>query len=143
MRGWRTISTTAVFGACMLALAARAAELPTVQDGKWVLKGKVNGEPHETTLCGNPLDKVAAAIAAARDMEQLGCRVRVASPVPRTTSVVVDCPADRASADGSRRVTKGTTELTVNSGSMHSVMIDLRRAGHHETVDAERVGACD
>jgi len=57
--------------------------------------------------------------------------------------VVVDCPADRASADGSRRVRKGITELTVNSGSMQSVMIDLRREGHHETVDAERVGACE
>jgi len=56
---------------------------------------------------------------------------------------VVDCPADRASADGSRRVRKGITELTVNSGSMQSVMIDLRREGHHETVDAERVGACE
>ncbi len=125
-----------------LVLAARAA-LPVVQDGKWILKSKLDGRPHEVTMCGNPLTKVAAAIAAARETEQLGCSVNVATPVPRATSVVVDCPADRISADGSRRVSKGRTELTVSAASMQWVMIDFRRSGHHETVDAERVGACD
>lgn len=119
------------------------AALPTVQDGQWLLKSKLNGEPHETEICGNPLTKVAAAIAAAQQTEKLGCSVRIASPVPRTVSVVVDCPADRVSEDGTRRVRKGVTELTVNSGSMQSVMIDLRRDGHRETVDAERVGNCN
>jgi len=141
MRSSRALQGVIFFvSGCALAAAA---ELPTVQQGKWVLKSKVNGQPHETQICGNPLDKVAAAIAAARDTEKLGCRVEVRSPVPRTTSVVVDCPADRSNEDGSRRVRKGTSELTVNSASMQSVMIDLRREGRHETVDAERVGACD
>lgn len=130
--------------AVLLAVAslARGADLPTVQPGEWVLKSKLNGEPHESRLCGNPLERVAAAIAAARETEKLGCRVSVVSPVPRTTNVVVDCPADRASDDGARRVRKGVTRLNVNAASMQSVWIDLRRAGHRETIDAERVGDC-
>ena len=130
--------------AVLLAVAslARGADLPTVQPGEWVLKSKLNGEPHESRLCGNPLERVAAAIAAARETEKLGCRVSVVSPVPRTTDVVVDCPADRASDDGSRRVRKGVTQLNVNAASMQSVWIDLRRPGHRETIDAERVGDC-
>jgi len=119
------------------------AALPIVQPGQWVLKGKVDGQPRETKICGNPLDKVAAAIAAARETEKLGCSVRIETPVPRTVNVAVECPADRASADGSRRVRKGTVELSVNAASMHSVWIDLRRAGHRETVNAERVGDCN
>jgi hypothetical protein len=118
------------------------ADLPTLQSGEWVLKSKLNGQPHESRLCGNPLGRVAAAIAAARETEQLGCSVRITSPVPRTTNVVVDCPSDRASADGSRRVRKGVAELNVNAASMQSVWIDLRRAGYRETVEAERVGDC-
>ena len=86
--------------------------------------------------------EIIKAIAAARETEKLGCSVHVASPVPRTTNVVVDCPADRASDDGSRRVRKGVTELNVNAASMQSVWIDLRRAGRRESVDAERVGDC-
>lgn len=119
------------------------AALPTVQPGAWILKSKVNGQRHETKICGNPLDKVAAAIAAARESEKLGCSVRIETPVPRTVNVAVDCPADRASADGTRHVRKGTIELSVNAASMQSVWIDLRRAGHRETVDAERVGDCN
>ena len=64
-------SVRILLAACLLAAGAALAaggELPTVQSGKWILKSKVNGAPHQTTLCGNPLDKVAAAIAAARDM---------------------------------------------------------------------------
>ena len=130
--------------AVLLAAAsfAHGAELPAVQPGEWVLRSKLNGQPHESRLCGNPLERVAAAIAAARETEKLGCSVHVASPVPRTTNVVVDCPADRASDDGSRRVRKGVTELNVNAASMQSVWIDLRRAGRRESVDAERVGDC-
>jgi hypothetical protein len=130
--------------AVLLATAtlAHGAELPSLQQGEWVLKSKVNGQPHESRLCGNPLDRVAAAIAAARETEKLGCSVRVASPVPRTTNVVVDCPADRASEDGSRRVRKGVAELNVNAASMRSVWIDLRRPGRRETIEAERVGDC-
>jgi len=130
--------------AVLLAAAPFAhAALPTVQHGAWVLKSKVNGHRHETKICGNPLDKVAAAIAAARESEKLGCSVRIETPVPRTVNVAVDCPADRASADGTRHVRKGTVELNVNAASMQSVWIDLRRAGHRETVDAERVGDCN
>ena len=125
-----------------MASLARGADLPAVQPGEWVLKSKLNGEPHESRMCGNPLDRVAAAIAAARESEKLGCSVRVDSHVPRTTNVTVDCPADRASDDGARRVRKGVTELNVNAASMQSVWIDLRRAGHRETIDAERVGDC-
>ena len=133
-----------ILPAALLAVAslARGADLPIVQSGEWVLKSKLNGEPHESRLCGNPLERVAAAIAAARETEKLGCRVSVVSPVPRTTDVVVDCPADRASDDGSRRVRKGVTQLNVNAASMQSVWIDLRRPGHRETIDAERVGDC-
>ena len=130
--------------AVLLAAAPFAhAALPTVQPGQWVLKSKVNGQRHETRICGNPLDKVAAAISAARETEKLGCSVRIETPVPRTVNVAVDCPADRASADGTHRVRKGTVELSVNAASMQSVWIDLRRAGHRETVDAERVGDCN
>ena len=111
--------------------AAAHAGLPTVQPGKWVLRGKVNGAPHEVTICGNPLDKVAEAIAAAREREKAGCHVTQRTPVPRTVSVVVECPG------------RERAELTINSGSMQSVMIDMRRAGRVETLDAERVGACD
>jgi hypothetical protein len=123
------------------AFAARAA-LPAVQQGEWVLKSKVGGQPHESRLCGNPLDRVAAAIDAARAAEQLGCSVRIDAPVPRSVNVAVDCPADRASADGARRLRKGVTELSVNAASMQSVWIDLRRDGRRETIDAERVGDC-
>jgi hypothetical protein len=135
-----------LLGALLFAAGAPLAaggELPTVQSGKWLLKSKLNGAPHETTLCGNPLDKVAAAIAAARETEALGCSVRVTSPVPRATRVVVECPATRVSADGLRRVSKGRSELTVSAVSMQAVMIDLWRPGHHESVAAQRVGACD
>jgi len=131
--------------ALLLALAAvpvAHAALPVVQRGEWVLKSKVDGRPHEARLCGNPLDKVALAIAAAREAEMLGCSVRVENPVPRTVSVSVDCPADRTSADGAHRVRKGSIWLSVNAASMQSVWIDLRRAGHHETIDAERTGDC-
>jgi hypothetical protein len=69
--------------------------------------------------------------------------VRVDSHVPRSTNVIVDCPADRASDDGARRVRKGVTELNVNAASMQSVWIDLRRSGRRETVEAERVGDCE
>ena len=89
--------------AVLLAAAPFAhAALPAVQPGQWVLKSKINGQPHETKICGNPLDKVAAAIAAARETEKLGCSVRIETPVPRTVNVAVDCPADRASADGTQ-----------------------------------------
>jgi hypothetical protein len=132
-----------LLSAVLLAAAPLAhAALPTVQQGEWVLKSKVNGQPRESRLCGNPLDKVAAAIDAARETEKLGCSVRIDSHVPRTVNVVVDCPADRASGDGARRVRKGVTALSVNAASMQSVWIDLRREGHHETVDAERMGDC-
>jgi hypothetical protein len=122
---------------------AAAGDLPVLQSGKWMVKGKVDGQSYESTLCGNPLDRVAAAIAAARDMEKLGCRVEIRSPVPRTTSVRVDCPADRSSAGGAQRVPKGSSELLVNAASMQSVTIELWREGRHETVDADRVGECD
>jgi len=121
----------------LVALAALAAAtavygaLPLVQPGKWVLKSRADGEARETTLCGSPLDKVAEAIAAAHEREKSGCRVTVREPVPRTTSVLVECP-DREKS-----------ELTVNSPSMQAVTIDMWRAGRHETVDAERVGACE
>jgi hypothetical protein len=141
MRCARILLGAFLYAAC--AMLAAGGELPKVQSGKWILKSRLNGAPHETTICGNPLDKVAAAIAAARDMEKLGCRVVVRQPVPRATSLVVECPAERVSADGSRRVSKGRTELTVSAASMQAVMIDLWRPGHHETVDAGRVGACD
>ncbi len=129
--------------AVLLAAASAArADLPTVQHGEWVLRSKLNGQPHESRVCGNPLERVAAAIAAARETEKLGCSVRVDSHVPRSTNVVVDCPADRASDDGTHRVRKGVTELNVNAASMQSVWIDLRRPGRRETIDAERVGDC-
>jgi hypothetical protein len=132
------------FLAAVLLVAASPAHaaLPTVQQGEWVLKSKVDGQPRESRLCGNPLDRVAAAIDAAREAEKLGCGVRIDAHVPRTVNVVVDCPADRASADGARRVRKGVTELSVNAASMQSVWIDLRRDGRRETIDAERVGDC-
>lgn len=117
--------------AALLAAASAHAALPIVQSGRWVLKSKVNGTPHEATLCGNPLDRVAQAIAAARARQQSGCVVTVREPVPRSMSVVVECPG------------REKTELTVNAASMQSVMIDLRRGGHHENIDAERVGACE
>jgi hypothetical protein len=141
MRSGRILVGAFLFAAG--AALAASSELPTVQSGKWILKSKLDGKPHEVTMCGNPLDKVAAAIAAARDTEKLGCSVVVRQPVPRATSVVVECQADRVSADGSRRVSKGKTELTVSAASMQWVMIDFRRSGHHETIDAARVGACD
>ena len=126
------MSARIVVALAALAAAATAyAGLPNVQPGKWLLKSKVNGEPHEATICGNPLDKVAEAIAAAHEREKSGCRVTVREPVPRTTSVLVECPDQEKS------------ELTVNSASMQAVTIDMWRAGRHETVDAERVGACD
>ncbi|HXZ53231.1 MAG TPA: hypothetical protein VEH51_14645 [Burkholderiales bacterium] len=126
------MSARVVVALAALAAAASAyAALPVVQPGKWVLKSKANGQSQETTLCGNPLDKVAEAIAAAHEREKSGCRVTVREPVPRTTSVRVECP-DREKS-----------ELTVNSASMQSVTIDMWRAGRHETVDAERVGACE
>ncbi len=129
--------------AVLLAMASLArADLPAVQRGEWLLKSRLNGEPHQSRLCGNPLDRVAAAIAAARESEKLGCSVRIDSHVPRTTNVTVDCPADRVSDDGARRVRKGVTELNVNAASMQSVWIDLRRAGQRESIDAERVGDC-
>lgn len=126
------MSARALLGALLLAgVAAAHGALPIVQPGKWVLKSKVDGTPHEVTICGNPLDKVVAAIAAAHEQEKRGCRVTVREPVPRTMSVVVECP------------NRDKSELTVNSGSMQSVMIDLRRGGRHENIDAERVGACE
>ncbi|HXZ93036.1 MAG TPA: hypothetical protein VEG36_09160 [Burkholderiales bacterium] len=117
--------------AALAAAATAYAALPVVQPGKWLLKSRANGEARETTICGSPLDKVAEAIVAAREREKSGCRVTVREPVPRTTSVLVECP-DREKS-----------ELTVNSASTQSVTIELWRAGRHETVDAERVGACD
>ncbi len=117
--------------AALAAAASTYAALPVVQPGKWVLKSRTNGESQETTLCGNPLDKVAEAIAAAREREKSGCRVTVREPVPRTTSVRVECPD------------KDVSELTVNSASMQAVTIDMWRAGRHETIDAERIGACE
>ena len=126
------MSARVVAALAALTVAASAyAALPVVQPGKWVLKSKANGQSQETTLCGNPLDKVAAAIAAAREREKSGCRVTVREPVPRSTSVRVECPG------------KDASELTVNSASMQAVTIDMWRAGRRETVDAERVGACD
>jgi hypothetical protein len=148
---WRKIEATQepelrlrLLPAVLLAAASLArADLPAVQRGEWVLKSKLNGTLHQSRMCGNPLERVAAAIAAARESETLGCSVRVDSHVPRSTNVIVDCPADRASDDGARRVRKGVTELNVNAASMQSVWIDLRRAGHRETIDAERVGDCE
>jgi len=117
------------------ALAAPLAQaaLPAVQRGEWVLKSKLDGQPHETRMCGNPLDKVAAAIAAVRGAERLGCSVRVEYPVPRTVNVSVECPSGRA----------GSSWLSVNAASMQSVWIELRRAGRRESIHAERVGDCD
>lgn len=130
--------------AIVLAAATSFAQaaLPIVQPGAWTLKSKVDGQLHESRMCGDPLERVAAAIAAAHAAETLGCRVRIDSPVPRTTDVVVDCPADRASADGTRHVHRGVSELSVNAASMQSVWIDLRRGARHETIEAERVGDC-
>jgi hypothetical protein len=118
----------------LIAAAAPLAQaaLPAVQRGEWVLKSKVDGRPHEARMCGNPLDKVAAAIAAARGAEKLGCSVRVENPVPRTVNVSVDCPAGRGRS----------TWLSVNAASMQSVWIELRRGARRESVHAERVGDC-
>lgn len=128
--------------ALVAAVPAAHASLPAVQRGEWVLKSKVGGRPHEARLCGNPLDRVAAAIAAAREAEKLGCSVRVEQPQPRTVNVSVDCPADRVSADGAHRVHKGSVWLGVNAASMQSVWIDFRRDGRHETIEARRTGDC-
>lgn len=139
MKAIRCLFTAAALAA---AVPAAHAALPAVQRGEWVLKSKVDGRPHEARLCGNPLDRVAAAIAAAREAEKLGCSVRVEQPQPRTVNVSVDCPADRASADGAHRVRRGSVWLGVNAASMQSVWIDLRRDGRHETIEAQRTGDC-
>ena len=132
------------FAAAALAAAVPVAHaaLPVVQRGEWILKSKVDGRPHEARLCGNPLDRVAAAIAAAHEAGKLGCRVSIEQPQPRTVNVSVDCPADRVSADGAHRVRKGSVWLGINAASMRSVWIDLRRDGRHESIHAERTGEC-
>lgn len=142
MRRNSALALLPLAAALAAAVPVAHAGLPAVQRGEWVLKSKVDGRPHEARLCGNPLDRVAAAIAAAREAEKLGCNVRIERPQPRTVNVSVDCPADRVSSDGAHRVRRGSVWLGVNAASMQSVWIDLRRGGRHETIEAQRLGDC-
>ncbi len=118
--------------------------LPAVQPGLWKIKVNRNGNENQTDHCGDPLENIAREISQAPSVRDLGCESRASSSAARSYSMVVDCPADRVSADGSRSVKKGQTTLSVTSPTQQSVTVSVSstQSGLRETMQGVRVGNC-
>jgi hypothetical protein len=118
--------------------SSAAGAMPTVPNGLWKIRGNINGTDSESEICGNPLNRILESIQPA---QSLGCTNQITSPRPNTTKLIVDCAADRAAADGSARVSKGRTEVTIILRSPQSFTMEAIRSGgsYRETADATRV----
>jgi len=125
--------------------ALNAPVLPTVQHGLWKLKVNQNGNESQSEYCGDPLERVADEVAQIASAQQLGCTARTASSAPRNFSVIVDCPDDRVSADGGRRIQKGQASLSLVSPTPQSFTLNMQATSrnYRESVQGVRVGNCD
>jgi hypothetical protein len=123
---------------------AGAPPLPNMMDGRWSLAVTVNGRSEQREECGDPLAMVKQQVSELAAVEELGCSARTASSGARNFSLVVDCPADRVDANGSRFVRKGQATLIVTSPTPQSFSMTAAAPAmnYRETVDAVRVGDC-
>jgi len=116
--------------------AGAAATFPKVQAGLWKVKPE-NGSGHE--VCGDPFERWADGVAQART---LGCTVQFTSPAPRTTKLLVDCPASRTDGNG-RNVHKGRGEMTFVMASPVGFTVEIRSVdGAREFATFTRAGGC-
>lgn len=120
--------------------------LPTLQRGSWKLNININGNTTLSDYCGDPLEWISQYVSEDLDAARnFGCTVRTTFSAPGSYRIVVDCPSDGVSENGSRRVQKGRTELNVFSPSAQSITYDFTRtAGNsRQIVQGTRVGSCN
>jgi hypothetical protein len=126
------------------AAPASAPALPTVQRGLWKLKSNHNGSESQSDHCGDPLENFAMQLRQISQVQKMGCTARTASSAPRNFSMIVDCPTDWVSADGSQSRKKGQTNMSLDSPTPQSFTMNLRSTSSdvRETVQGVRVGSC-
>jgi hypothetical protein len=118
------------------AAPAATPTFPRVEPGLWKVK-RETGSEHE--VCGDPFEQWADGVAQSR---QLGCTVQFTSPAPRTTKLLVDCPASRGDGNG-RNVHKGRGEMTFVLSSPVGFTLEVKSLdGQREYATFTRAGGC-
>jgi hypothetical protein len=119
--------------------------LPAVERGLWKLKIDINGKARQEDYCGDPLGSIASDLSGTSAMGSLGCGVHSTTPSPRAVNMVIECPDDRVSKDGSTSVRKGRTDLSLAAPSPTSFTLRVRRTadGYRQTIEGKRVGNCE
>ena len=110
--------------------AASAQQLPDLQPGKWKLSGM-----NDATTCGHPLKSTYDEIAQFAKLREMGCKVDVNNPKPRSVAVIVACPADS-------KLGKVDTAFTISSPNPQSFTIDTSLKGKRNTLNGVRIGEC-
>lgn len=122
-----------------------AHKLPAMQRGLWKLTASVNGDATQSERCGDPLEDVSAYLSRVNESSKLGCTVRTTSASPRSLSLMIDCPGDRVSEDGSRSVRKARASIAFDSPSAQSFTFNAERTDDNwrESLRGVRVGNCE
>jgi len=125
------------------AIAGSQPEVPAVQRGLWKLSGSFGDGPTPSEYCGDPLEALTKDLGRAHELHSLGCSIRTTSTAPRHFNVIRDCPADRVSADGSRRIQKGRVSIDVTAPTQQSFTIRTEGvASTPQVLRGTRIGDC-
>lgn len=120
---------------------AGASFIPDVQPGRWKVRVTSDKRTRENETCGDPIDGFRREVREYAANTRWGCTMGATATGPRGAKVVYECPSDRA-PDG-RPVTKGRTELQVDSPDPQSLRIEMKSTAYPGYVmEATRLGDC-
>lgn len=122
-----------------------ASSIPILQRGIWKATVNKNGKVTSEELCHDPMSAFTRMIRESEQLRSAGCRLNTTSKGAGNYNLVVDCPADWTSPDGSQSVRKGKIDIDINVPSPHqfSGTVSSTRDNVRMNVQASRVGNCN
>lgn len=122
-----------------------APSIPTLQRGIWKATVNKNGKVTSEELCHDPMTAFKRMISESEQLRSAGCRLNTTSKGTGNYNLVVDCPADWVSPDGSQSVRKGKIDIDINVPSPHqfSGVVVSTRDNVRMSVQASRIGSCN
>lgn len=118
--------------------------IPALQRGQWKATVNKNGNVTSEERCHDPMTAFSEMIQQSEQMQSVGCRISKTTKGAGNYNLVVDCPADWRSADGSQSIRKGRIEIDVNAPSPQQFQgtVVSTRDNVRMSVNATRVGNC-
>ena len=129
-----SLAAVLCLAACDVALAQGSVALPKLPDlqrGQWKMSGT-----GEWTACGHPLDTLYSEYEQFGKLSEMGCKVNVTSPKPRTVAVSAECPKES-------KIGLVKSSFTYSSPNPQSYSIESVSArGKVKTLNGVRTGDC-